>query len=103
MITLVTGYVHGAARPAVEAAQATRHTGMTEQQWWHAHAPYLEKVLDPNRFPLAARVGTTAGQEYQGAGDPARAFEFGLARLLDGVEVLVRDRAGAAPAGVTGG
>ncbi|KAB1914399.1 TetR/AcrR family transcriptional regulator [Micromonospora sp. AMSO31t] len=103
VITLVTGYVHGAARPAVEAAQATRHTGMTEQQWWHAHAPYLEKVLDPNRFPLAARVGTTAGQEYQAAGDPARAFEFGLARLLDGVEVLLRDRAGAAPAGVTGG
>jgi AcrR family transcriptional regulator len=103
VITLVTGYVHGAARPAVEAAQATRHTGMTEQQWWHAHAPYLEKVLDPNRFPLAARVGTTAGQEYQATGDPARAFEFGLDRLLDGVEVLVRDRAGTAPAGVTGG
>ena len=69
----------------------------------HAHAPYLEKVLDPGRFPLAARVGTTAGQEYQAAGDPARAFEFGLARLLDGIEVLVRDRAGAAPAAVTGG
>lgn len=103
VVTLVTGYVHGAARPAVEADQATRHTGMTEQQWWHAHAPYLEKVLDPRRFPLAARVGTTAGEEYQAAGDPARAFEFGLARLLDGVEVLVRDRTGAAPAGVTGG
>ncbi|MET8836249.1 TetR/AcrR family transcriptional regulator [Micromonospora sp. NPDC004540] len=103
VVTLVTGYVHGAARPAVEAAQASRDTGMTEQQWWHAHAPYLEKVLDPARFPLASRVGTTAGQEYQAAGDPARAFEFGLARLLDGIEVLVRDRAGAAPAGVTGG
>nr|WP_204342202.1 TetR/AcrR family transcriptional regulator [Micromonospora terminaliae] len=103
VVTLVTGYVHGAARPAVEAAQASRDTGMTEQQWWHAHAPYLEKVLDPNRFPLAARVGTTAGQEYQAAGDPARAFEFGLARLLDGVAVLVADRAGAAPAGVTDG
>lgn len=103
VVTLVTGYVHGAARPAVETAQASRDTGMTEQQWWHAHAPYLEKVLDPSRFPLAARVGTTAGQEYQATGDPARAFEFGLARLLDGIEVLVRDRAGAAPAGVTGG
>ncbi|MGW4293118.1 TetR/AcrR family transcriptional regulator [Micromonospora chersina] len=103
VVTLVTGYVHGAARPAVETAQASRDTGMTEQQWWHAHAPYLEKVLDPGRFPLAARVGTTAGQEYQAAGDPARAFEFGLARLLDGIEVLVRDRAGAPPAAVTGG
>ncbi|MET8911735.1 TetR/AcrR family transcriptional regulator [Micromonospora sp. NPDC004551] len=103
VITLVTGYVHGAARPAVEAAQASRDTGMTEQQWWYAHAPYLEKVMDPNRFPLAARVGATAGQEYQAASDPARAFEFGLARLLDGVAVLVRDRAGAAAGGVTDG
>ena len=92
VVSLVTGYVHGAVRGAVEAAQATQRTGLTEQQWWHAHAPYLEKVLDPRRFPLAARVGTAAGQEYQAATDPARAFEFGLARILDGVEVLVGGR-----------
>ncbi|MFG3688554.1 TetR/AcrR family transcriptional regulator C-terminal domain-containing protein [Micromonospora sp. NPDC047740] len=49
-------------------------------------------------FPLAARVGTTAGEEYQAAGDPARAFEFGLARILDGIEVLIRNR----PAGRVG-
>jgi hypothetical protein len=73
-------------------AQAAQRTGMTEQQWWHAHAPYLEKVMDPRRFPLAARVGTAAGQEYQAAADPDRAFGFGLARILDGIEVLVRNR-----------
>lgn len=104
VITLVTGYVHGAVRGAVEADQAARRTGLTDEQWWRAHAPYLEKVLDPGRFPLAARVGTTAGQEYQAAADPARAFEFGLARILDGVEVLVRARqAAGGPTGTTGG
>ncbi|MFC4149721.1 TetR/AcrR family transcriptional regulator [Micromonospora mangrovi] len=92
VVTLVTSHVHGAVRGAVEAAQAAQRTGMTDAQWWQAHAPYLEKVLDPRRFPLAARVGTTAGQEYQAAADPHRAFEFGLARILDGIEVLVRDR-----------
>ncbi|MEV6815070.1 TetR/AcrR family transcriptional regulator [Micromonospora sp. NPDC051296] len=94
VVTLVTGYVHGAVRTAVEAAQAAGRTGLTEQQWWQAHAPYLEKALDARRFPLAARVGSTAGQQYQGAADPARAFEFGLARILDGIEVLIRDRPG---------
>lgn len=92
IVTLVSGYVHGTVRSAVEAAQAAAHTGMTEQQWWQAHAPYLEKALDPRRYPLAARVGTAAGQEYQAAADPHGAFEFGLARILDGIEVLVAAR-----------
>ncbi|TDC28541.1 TetR/AcrR family transcriptional regulator, partial [Micromonospora sp. KC213] len=33
VITLLDGYVHGAARHAVEAAQATQRTGLTDQQW----------------------------------------------------------------------
>ncbi|MDG4797690.1 TetR/AcrR family transcriptional regulator C-terminal domain-containing protein [Micromonospora sp. WMMD1082] len=97
VLTLVTGYVHGAVRTAVEAAQAAGRTGLTEQQWWQAHAPYLERALDPRRFPLAARVGTAAGQQYQGATDPTGAFAFGLARILDGIQVLVTDRASDTP------
>ncbi|MER7892786.1 TetR/AcrR family transcriptional regulator [Micromonospora sp. NPDC094482] len=96
VVTLIGGFVHGAVRGAVEAAQAAERTGMTEEQWWGAHAPYLEKAMDPRRFPLAARVGAAAGEEYQAASDPARAFEFGLARILDGIETLVGDRPGAA-------
>ncbi|MFJ6197940.1 TetR/AcrR family transcriptional regulator [Micromonospora sp. NPDC092111] len=92
VVTLVDSYVHGAARSAVDAAQAAQRTGMTDEQWWRAHAPYLEQAMDPGRFPTAARVGAAAGQEYQAATDPARAFEFGLARVLDGIAVLVADR-----------
>ncbi|RKF24929.1 TetR/AcrR family transcriptional regulator [Micromonospora globbae] len=92
VVTLLGGFVHGAVRGAVEQAQAAERTGMTEEQWWRAHAPYLEKVMDARRFPLAARVGAAAGEEYQAASDPARAFEFGLARILDGIEVLIRGR-----------
>jgi hypothetical protein len=89
---MVGDYVHGAARAAIYAAQAEKHTGMTDSQWWEANAPLLEKVWDPARFPVASRVGNTAGQEY-GAGDPERSFEFGLQRLLDGVEALIARRA----------
>ncbi|TDC69799.1 TetR/AcrR family transcriptional regulator [Micromonospora sp. KC606] len=97
VVTLVDGYVHGAVRGAVEAAQAAHRTGMTDEQWWRAHAPYLERVVDPRRYPTAARVGATAGQEYQGPSDPARVFEFGLARILDGVAVLIGARGGSPP------
>lgn len=92
VVTLILGHVHGAARGAVEAAQAAQHTGMTDRQWWEASAPYLEKVFDPQRFPTAARVGAAAGETHNAAYNFEHAFEFGLQRLLDGIEALVRQR-----------
>jgi AcrR family transcriptional regulator len=92
VVTLVGGFVHGAARGAAEAGQMARQTGVTDEQWWYATAPYLERVLDPRRFPVAARVGLAAGEAHGAAYDPQHAFEFGLQRVLDGVEALVRSR-----------
>ena len=93
VVTLIGGYVHGTARGSVEAAQAAQHTGMTDEQWWHAHAPYLAAIMDGSRYPLAARVGSASGQEHNAAYAPAHAFEFGLQRILDGIEALIRSRA----------
>ncbi len=92
VVTLVNGYVHGAARGAADSAQARRSTGLTDEQWWHAHAPHLSKVMDPERFPIATRVGTAAGAAHHAAYNPDHAFEFGLQRVLDGIEALLRDR-----------
>lgn len=92
VISLITGYVQGAARSSVEAADVERRTGITDHQWWQAHAPLLERVFDADRHPLAARVGAAAGEAYQAASAPAHQFEFGLRRILDGIDVLVRTR-----------
>lgn len=89
VVTLVNGFVAGAVRGAVDAATAERRTGVTDEQWWRAHRPLLEKVFDPERFPLAARVGAAAGAEHNAAYDPGHAFDFGLARLLDGIAALL--------------
>ncbi|WP_433411617.1 TetR/AcrR family transcriptional regulator [Microtetraspora malaysiensis] len=96
VVTLVTGFVNGAVRGAVEAEQVERLTGMTDEQWWWAHAPFLSKVMDPRRYPVAARVGAAAGEAHNAPYNPEHAFEFGLARVLDGVEVFVRSRVGSA-------
>ncbi|MEV0617938.1 TetR/AcrR family transcriptional regulator [Nonomuraea sp. NPDC050404] len=93
VITLVTGFVHGAARGAVESAQAESLTGLTDQQWWAAHAPFLSRISDASRYPTAARVGQAAGEELNAAYSPEHAFEFGLERVLDGIEALVARRA----------
>jgi AcrR family transcriptional regulator len=92
VITMVSQFVQGAMRNAVDAADVQRRTGMSDAQWWAAVAPLLADVVDANRFPIASRVGTAAGQAHGSAFDPAYAFEFGLARVLDGIEAFVRSR-----------
>lgn len=92
IVGLVGDYVHGAVRGQIEAAQVQQRTGMTDEQWWAEWAPLLEKVFDPERFPVAARVGAAAGAEYNAPVDPARSFEFGLARVLDGIEAFIAAR-----------
>lgn len=89
VVTLVNGFVSGAARGVLDRAQAERLTGISEDQWWEATAPYVDQVFDADTYPTVARVGPVAGEANQAAYDPYRAFEFGLARLLDGVAVLV--------------
>lgn len=92
VITLITGFVHGTARGAVEAAQAESQTGMSDEQWWAAHAPFFSLIADPNRFPTAARVGQAAGEALGAAYSADHAFEFGLQRVLDGIQALIDTR-----------
>ncbi len=90
LVSLISDYVRGAARSAVDAAVVQKVTGQTDAQWWQEHEQSFESVFDASRFPLAAKVGTAVGQIYGAAHDPQRSFEFGLARLLDGMEAYIR-------------
>ena len=89
VLTLVLQYVHGAARVSVEKTQAERETGMTDNDWWTAHQPFLAQIGDTEKYPLATSVGAAAGAAFDGTIDPGFAFEFGLRRLLDGIEVFI--------------
>lgn len=90
LVRLVNDLVKGTVGGVQEKVSAERATGTTEREWWAATAPYLDRVFDPARFPTVARVGPVAGEALQAAYDPERSFAFGLDRLLDGIEVLVR-------------
>jgi AcrR family transcriptional regulator len=89
VITLVADYVYGAVRGAITAAQVRDGSGRTDDEWWAEVAPLLEKVYDPERYPVATRVGAAAGAEYNAPSDPVRAFDFGLTRLLDGIAAML--------------
>ena len=92
VLTLVLGYVQSSARQALEATLVEQRTGLTDDEWWSAQAPLLDQVIDPDRFPVATRVGTAATEAYRGLWDPDQTFEFGLQRVLDGIEALVGAR-----------
>lgn len=88
VIVLVTGFVRGIVGGLHEKVAAEQASGLTEEQWWAATEPHLDRVFDPERFPTAAKVGPVSGPEL-GAYPAERAYAFGLERLLDGVAVIV--------------
>ncbi len=92
VVTLVLSHAAGAARATGAAAGTQAETGMTSGQRWSATAPVLRRFTDPERFPLAVRVGVAVAHAGEGADDPDHAFDFGLERLLDGIDVLLRER-----------
>ncbi len=89
LVTLLNGFVRGTVGGVHEEVEAERTTGITEDQWWTAMAPYAERFFDAERFPTAARVGPVAGNVLHAAYARERSFEFGLERLLDGIGVLI--------------
>lgn len=89
-LTLVLTHVEGCARAQVALKHTQRDTGLTDAEWWVTQEPLLDKVIDPARFPIAMRVGNTAGQEYQAASNPEHVFTFGLDRILDGISEFIR-------------
>jgi AcrR family transcriptional regulator len=92
VLALILTHVEGTARLQANMAQTQQDTGMTDAEWWVSNAPLLDKVADASRFPVASRVGQSAGEEYQAASSPTHALTFGLARILDGVADLIAGR-----------
>ena len=89
-LTYLLTFVRASARDTLDA----RGRPTSDQEWWDRAGPLLARVLDPQAYPLAARIGTAAGTERASAHDPAQAYDFGLERTLDAIAALVdrRDR-----------
>lgn len=88
-LTLVLTHVEGCARANANFERIQRDTGMTDAEWWVTQEPFLNKVVDPTHFPVATRVGVSAGEAYQAASSPEFAFTFGLERILAGIAELI--------------
>lgn len=85
-------FVRANAAAAVDA-RATGEPG-GDAQWWQEAGPILARYVDPDRYPLAVRVGSAAGAAHGSAHDPEHAYRFGLRRVLDGLATLIEGSAG---------
>ncbi|WP_067823340.1 TetR/AcrR family transcriptional regulator [Actinomadura kijaniata] len=88
ILVLVSGFVRSEALLAADLAAAFERTGNDPSDALTGYGPMLLEVLDEHRFPelyRAARSGV-----FEEEDDPDWEFMFGMERLLDGIEVLVR-------------
>jgi AcrR family transcriptional regulator len=81
------GYVRGTALNLEAETRAEQDTGMTADEWIGAQEPALLGLFTSGRYPVFQRL---VQQDYDF--DLDTLFEFGLVRLLDGVEVMLRRR-----------
>ena len=81
VVTLVGGFVESAARQVVEAEREERRSGVGADEWWGARDS-LYRHLD--RYPTLSRLYRDGAYDV-----PVDPFEFGLARVLDGVAALL--------------
>ncbi len=84
VVGLVGRFVDSEAARAAEIDKVERHTGVSEEEWWGARDSLYEKL---HPYPTLTRIWEAGGYD-----EPEDSFEFGLRRVLDGIEALVRER-----------
>lgn len=82
---LVESHVFGVARSSITDTSVSANTGVTADEYWESRSNFWSTFYSPERFPTMTRIW------YSGAFDRSYndEVEFGLARLLDGVELLI--------------
>lgn len=86
MIGVIDGFTRGASDTAVSLARS-RARGMSDQEWAAAVGADLGRAIGDPRFPTFAALITTPSDRRPRSMDES--FEFGLQRVLDGIEHYV--------------
>jgi AcrR family transcriptional regulator len=94
VILLIVNYVRGEAQIATGLLQADKRTRQQEAEMQAWYGRMMARLIDAKRFPALTEL-SAAGVFGPADGDHGHeaTFEFGLARILDGLEAYVRPRA----------
>ncbi|MGY1865716.1 TetR/AcrR family transcriptional regulator C-terminal domain-containing protein [Nocardia gipuzkoensis] len=84
VVGLVGRFVDSEALLLQEAAEAARRSGISDEDWWTDRGTLFERL---HEYPTLTRLWEEGGFDL-----PENPFEFGLERLLDGIELLIHQR-----------
>jgi len=95
IVDAISMFVRGAVRDATEAENAEQVTGMTELEWWTERDAILTEKMPDDRYPTLGRIEAEGGFDVPENTENYNVrfivddFEFGLQRMLDGIESYV--------------
>jgi len=93
VMLLLTGFVRSEVGLATEIETAAQASGTTVTEVMAGYAHLLQRLVDDRRFPALSTVVQAGVMQSDAEGDDFHdEFVFGLDRILDGVEALVRAR-----------
>jgi AcrR family transcriptional regulator len=87
MISIIDGYTRGASDTAISLARA-RARGTSELEWAAAVGADLGRAIGDARYPSFAALLTTPSDGNPRTMDES--FDFGVQRVLDGIELYIR-------------
>jgi AcrR family transcriptional regulator len=87
MLSIVDQFTRGASDTSISLARA-RARGITEQQWAAAVGADLGRAIGDPRFPAFASILTAPPEERPRTMEES--FDFGLQRVLDGIEAYLQ-------------
>jgi hypothetical protein len=86
MAVTLANYVRGTAVSLEPEAQAMQDTGMTNDEWMETQVPLMTEIVSSGEYPMFVAMANADNVELS----LDSLFEFGLARLLDGLEMFAR-------------
>jgi len=97
VVGMVSAFVVGVTRQVTELREVTAAAGQSEDEWWATHSQLLSELVPDvdDRYPNLARAGEEGAFEFDHEPghyleqETRNAFEFGLDRMLDGIEAYL--------------
>ncbi|SEF26352.1 transcriptional regulator, TetR family [Amycolatopsis pretoriensis] len=82
-------YVDANAALGAENTRLERSTGQSTEAWWHQRSSFWENYFVVDAHPAMNRIWLGGGFDESAKGQGEAAFEFGLNRMLDGIQAQV--------------
>jgi hypothetical protein len=90
-LTFVLNFVGSCAASAARARAEASASAQTDSEWWTTQEPALMRVMQniEQGYPLSSRIGAASAEAQNGTYDPETHYQFGLARVIDGLARLI--------------